>query len=36
MDIEEKKDKSDFVIDNSGTLVELAEEVNQFLRQAFH
>ncbi len=33
MDIEEKKDKSDFVIDNSGTLVELAEEVNQFLRQ---
>lgn len=35
MDIEEKRDKSDVVIDNSGTLVELAEEVNQFLRQAF-
>lgn len=35
MDIEEKKNKSDFVIDNSGTLVELTEEVNQFLRQAF-
>ncbi len=33
MDIEEKKDKADFVIDNSATLVELAEEVNQFLRQ---
>jgi dephospho-CoA kinase len=35
MDIEDKKAKSDFVIDNSGTLVELAEEVNQFLRQSF-
>jgi dephospho-CoA kinase len=35
MDIEEKKERSDFVIDNSGTLVELTEEVNQFLRQAF-
>lgn len=35
MDIEEKKENSDIVIDNSGTLVELAEEVNQFLRQAF-
>lgn len=33
MDIEEKKDKADFVIDNSTTLEELAEEVNQFLRQ---
>ncbi len=33
MDIEDKKVKSDFVIDNSATLVELAEEVNQFLRQ---
>jgi dephospho-CoA kinase len=35
MDIEVKKEKSDFVIDNSGTLVELTEEVNQFLRQVF-
>lgn len=35
IDIEEKKEKSDFVIDNSGTLVELAEEVKQFLRQTF-
>lgn len=33
MNIEEKKSKSDFVIDNSASLVELAEEVNQFLRQ---
>ncbi len=33
MDIETKKDKSDFVIDNSATLEDLAEEVNQFLRQ---
>lgn len=33
MDIEAKKDKSDFVIDNSATLEDLAEEVNQFLRQ---
>jgi dephospho-CoA kinase len=36
MDIEVKKNKADFVIDNSATLVELAEEVNQFLRQAFN
>lgn len=35
MDIEEKKEKADFVIDNSATLEELAEEVNQFLRQVF-
>ena len=35
MDIEEKRDKSDLIVDNSGTLVELAEEVNQFLRQVF-
>jgi len=35
MDIEEKREKSDVLIDNSGTLTELAEEVNQFLRQAF-
>lgn len=34
-DIEEKKALSDFVIDNSGTLVELEEEVNQVLRQLF-
>lgn len=33
MDIETKKDKSDFVIDNSATLEDLTEEVNQFLRQ---
>ncbi len=33
--IEEKKEKSDLVIDNSGTKVELAEEVEQFLRQVF-
>ncbi|MES2527751.1 MAG: dephospho-CoA kinase [Bdellovibrionota bacterium] len=33
MNIEEKKNKADFIIDNSATLVELAEEVNQFLRQ---
>jgi dephospho-CoA kinase len=36
LDIEEKKSKADFVIDNSATLVELAEEVNQFVRQAFN
>jgi dephospho-CoA kinase len=36
MDIEEKKDKADFVIDNSSTLEELTEEVNQFLRQTFN
>lgn len=35
IDIEEKRRKSDLVINNSGTLVELAEEVNQFLRQIF-
>lgn len=35
IDIEDKREKSDVVIDNSGTLVELTEEVNQFLRQAF-
>jgi dephospho-CoA kinase len=33
MDIEEKKLKADFVIDNSQTEAELTEEVNQFLRQ---
>jgi dephospho-CoA kinase len=31
--IEEKKSKSDFIIHNSSTMVELEEEVNQFLRQ---
>lgn len=35
MDIEEKRKKSDLLINNSGTLVELAEEVNQVLRQIF-
>ena len=35
LDIEEKKEKADFVIDNSATLEELAEEVNQLLRQIF-
>lgn len=35
MDIEVKKEKADIVIDNSGTMVELAEEVEQFLRQVF-
>lgn len=33
MDIEEKKTKADFIIDNSQTEAELAEEVEQFLRQ---
>ena len=33
MDIEEKKEKADFVINNSGTLVELAAEVDQLLLQ---
>ncbi len=33
MDIEEKKLKADFVIDNSWGVEELAEEVEQFLRQ---
>lgn len=33
MDIEEKKLKADFVIDNSRTEADLTEEVNQFLRQ---
>lgn len=33
MDIEEKKEKADFVIDNSGTVVELAAEVDQLLLQ---
>lgn len=35
MDIEEKKEKAEYVIDNSQTEAELAEEINQFLRQAF-
>ena len=33
MDIEEKKEKADFVINNSGTLTELAAEVDQLLLQ---
>lgn len=33
MDIEDKKQKAEFIIDNSQTEAELAEEVNQFLRQ---
>ena len=33
MDIDEKKMKADFVIDNSGSLEELAASVNQFLQQ---
>lgn len=33
MDIEDKKLKAEFVIDNSQTEAELAEEVKQFLRQ---
>lgn len=35
LDIEDKKLKADFVIDNSRTEAELTEEVKQFLRQAF-
>ncbi|MBA2403736.1 MAG: dephospho-CoA kinase [Bdellovibrionales bacterium] len=33
MDIEDKKLKAEFIIDNSGTEAELSEEINQFLRQ---
>lgn len=33
MDIEDKKLKAEFIIDNSRTEAELAEELNQFLRQ---
>lgn len=33
MDIEEKKLKADFIIDNSQTEAELTEEINQLLRQ---
>lgn len=33
MDIEEKKEKADFIINNSGTLTELAAEVDQLLLQ---
>lgn len=33
MDIEEKKEKSDFVINNSGSMIELAAEVDQLLQQ---
>lgn len=33
MDIEEKKTKAEFIIDNSRTEAELTEEVEQFLRQ---
>lgn len=33
MDIEEKKNKAEFIIDNSRTTAELTEEVKQFLRQ---
>lgn len=35
IDIDEKKSRADFVIDNSTTMEELAEEVNQFLRLIF-
>lgn len=35
MDIEEKKKKTEFIIDNSQTLKELAENIEEFLRQAF-
>jgi len=35
MNIEDKKLKAEFVIDNSQTEEELAENINQFLRQAF-
>lgn len=35
MDIELKKEKADFVIDNSGTLEELTVDVDQLLRQLF-
>lgn len=33
MDIEEKKERADFVIDNSGSMVELAAEVDSLLQQ---
>jgi len=33
MDIEEKKEKADFVISNSGSVAELAAEVDQLLQQ---
>lgn len=33
MDIEDKKLKADFIIDNSGSLTELTEELDKFLRQ---
>ena len=35
MDIEDKKLKAEFIINNSLTEEELAEEINQFLRQIF-
>lgn len=35
LDIEEKKERADIVIDNSASLAELTEEVNQFVRRAF-
>lgn len=35
MDIEEKKKKAEFIIDNSQTLKELAENIEEFLRQSF-
>jgi dephospho-CoA kinase len=33
MDIESKKSKAEFIIDNTRTQAELTEEVNNFLRQ---
>lgn len=33
IDIEEKKEKADFVIDNSGSMIELAAEIDQLLLQ---
>ena len=35
MDIEEKNNKAEFIIDNSQTEKELAENIEEFLRQAF-
>jgi len=35
MDIEEKRSKADFVIENMASEIELTEEVKQFLRQTF-
>jgi dephospho-CoA kinase len=33
MDIEEKKTKADFIVDNSKSATELAEEINRLLRK---